>query len=413
MFGRLLGLLGTALLILALFIPLQRPVLAANPDSVKDTLTDSRKSVTSLHTISLDMSAATAFASSETITVTLHANFTVPAFSPSDVSLNDGTARTILASCSAGPDNVGLAVSGQTVTFTACSGFTSSASGAVVTIRLGTGTTQITSPSSSGVYSVTVAGSYGDDSRAFNVAITEGVTISLTIPFPTGDVRFTGDAFPGAIVTFLDSGMVVGTTVANSFSFFDKTITGLNPGVHTFGVFGQALDGRKTLTLSFDVNVISGSTVTVSGLLLPPIITVPSSEKRPKALVESGLARHNSTVTTFTNSHSPITRQVSTNAGGEWNVSVTDVLHLGAHTASALVNDGGGNQSILSGIRNFQITLSADLNIDNLVNLTDFSILMFSYGLANPPNLASDINDNGGPVDLVDFSVMMFYWTGG
>jgi hypothetical protein len=47
------------------------------------------------------------------------------------------------------------------------------------------------------------------------------------------------------------------------------------------------------------------------------------------------------------------------------------------------------------------------------VSLTDFSMLMFNYGLSNPPNAAADINDNGGQVDLVDFSVMMFYWTGG
>ena len=55
--------------------------------------------------------------------------------------------------------------------------------------------------------------------------------------------------------------------------------------------------------------------------------------------------------------------------------------------------------------------LSADLNVDNSVNLTDFSILMFSYGRNPPANKAADINDSGGAPNLVDFSVMMFYWS--
>jgi hypothetical protein len=282
-----------------------------------------------------------------------------------------------------------------------------------VTIVLGTGSNQITNPPTPRVYVIETAGTYGDSAQGAAVAITTGVSLSLTIPTPTGNVRFTGDAFPNAIITILDGGAVAGTGIANAFSFFDKTITGLIPGVHTFGVFGQALDGRKTLTISFNVNVISGTTITVSGILLPPILTVPSQEKRPKTFVQSGLARHNSTVTTFTTGPTNTIQQATTNSNGIWTINVPLVLHLGGHTVSGLVNDGNGNQSVLSAASNFEILLSADLNVDNLVNLIDFSILMFNYGLANPPNLAADINDSGGQVDLVDFSVMMFYWTGG
>ncbi len=405
-------LVGVSLAILGLLTLSLQPALAANPDSVKDTLSDSRKNTVSQHTITLDMSAGTAFGASDTITITLHNNFTLPAFAPADVSLNDGTSRTILASCAAGTDNVGLGVSGQVIIFTACAGFTASGSGATVTINLGVGSTKITNPVNSGLYIVTIAGSYGDDLRAFNVAISDGVAVSLTIPFPNGDVRFTGDAFPGAIVTILDGGAVVGTTVANSTSFFDKTIQALSPGMHTFGIFGQALDGRKTLTLSFNINVISGMTITVSGILLPPIVTVPSQEKRPVFFPQSGLARHNSTVTTFVNGPTTDSDQGNTNTAGVWGFSADSIYHLGNHTITGLVNDGGGNQSVVTNPVNFEVLLSADLNIDNLIQLTDFSILMFNYATSNPPNKAADINDNG-PVDLVDFSVMMFFWTGG
>ncbi|MEX2012476.1 MAG: hypothetical protein WD970_01835, partial [Patescibacteria group bacterium] len=385
---------------------------AAFPDSVQNTLSDSRENVESKHTIIIDQTAGTAFETGEDIVITFPAQFTVPAFGPSDATFSDGTARTILSSCSAGANNVSIGVSGQVVTFTACSGFTSETAGNPISIVLGTGATLATNPANSGIYYMDTNGSYGDDQRGIALAITEGVALSFTIPSPTGNVRFTGDAFPSAFVTILDGGAVAGTTTANSTSFFDKTVTGLSPTNHTFSIFAQAADGRKTITLSFNINVLSGTTITVSGILLPPIITVPSQEKRPVFFPESGLARHNSTVNTFIGGQTSTNDSATSKSSGKWSLKADIILHLGAHTISGLVNDGFGNQSILTTPKNFTILLSADLNIDNLVQLTDFSILMFNYARSNPPNKAADINDNG-PVDLVDFSVMMFYWTGG
>jgi hypothetical protein len=235
-------------------------------------------------------------------------------------------------------------------------------------------------------------------------------TVSFTLGGgSTGDIRLVGDAFPGALVTFLKDGAVAGTVVANSASRFDQTFSALTPATYTFSIYAQDSEGRHTLTISFSAAAIASMTVTVSGILLSPILVVPDSIKRPEAVTESGLAKHNSTVTTFTRSD-PITKQTTTNSSGQWSVRISDILHLGEHSVSALVNDGQGTQSEQAS-RNFQVKLSADLNIDGSVNLTDFSILMFSYGTNPPPNLASDINDNGNAPDLVDFSIMMFYWS--
>ncbi len=237
--------------------------------------------------------------------------------------------------------------------------------------------------------------------------------VTFSIPFPTGNLRLTGYAFPGASVTFLRQGVVAGTSTANSSSFFDKTITGLDPGVQTFSIYGSDADGRSTLTLSFDANIISGSTITLSGFLLPPTISVGKTTlKRPEFQTASGMARQSATVTAFFNSD-PIAKQVTVGSSGVWEAKISDTLHLGSHSTNALVQDSDGNQSVLSQTRSFTVVLSADLNVDNLVNLTDFSILMFDYGQKNPVNKAADINDNGGAPDLVDFSVLLFHWTGG
>lgn len=238
-------------------------------------------------------------------------------------------------------------------------------------------------------------------------------TVTFSIPSPTGNLRLTGHASPNALVTFLRQGLVAGTTNANSASFFDKTLTGLQPGVQTFSIYASDSSGRTTLTLSFDANIISGTTITLSGFLLPPTISVGKETlKRPDSQTASGAARNGVGVTSFYNSET-VTKQTTAGSDGAWQTQATETFHLGSHSTNALVQDSDGNQSVLSQTRGFTVVLSADLNIDNLVNLTDFSILMFSYGNKTPPNKAADINDNGGAPDLVDFSVMMFHWTGG
>jgi hypothetical protein len=243
-------------------------------------------------------------------------------------------------------------------------------------------------------------------------AISSSVDLSATIAGggTTGNVKFTGDAFPNALVTILMGGSVVGTTSANGLSAFNKTIININAGVHTFSLYAQNGQGKKTVTISFNANVIANATITFSGILLSPIVTVPDSIKRPESLTESGVAKQASTVTTFTHSDT-ITKQTGTDGGGNWAVTINDVLHLGSHNVTALVIANGGAQSELTNPIDFLVKISADLNIDTRVNLTDFSILMFSYGQNNPGAKASDINDDTH-VDLIDFSVMMFYWTG-
>ncbi len=246
-------------------------------------------------------------------------------------------------------------------------------------------------------------------------ALTSSISVSAVVPSTnvnSGNLRLTGYASPNALVTFLQQGVVVSTSVANSSSFFDNTINNIDSGTKTFSIFASDQNGRTTLTLSFDTLIIAGSTITLSGFLLPPTISVTKTVlKRPEVQSSSGVARQGATVTAFFNSN-PISKQVSTTTSGSWTASVPETFDLGSHTTNALVQDADGGQSIVSQTLGFTVILSADLNNDNLINLTDFSIMMFNYGQSNFSNKAADINDDT-KVDLVDFSVMMFNWTGG
>lgn len=244
-------------------------------------------------------------------------------------------------------------------------------------------------------------------------AQSSSVTVSATIGNQTGSLRMTGYASPNSLVTFLRNGSVIGTSTADSNSFFDKTITGLDPGVQSFGIYASDTSGRTTLTVGFETNIIVGYTLTISGFLLPATINVEKPViKRPEKQSSLGSARNGTDVTAFFNNGDQLTKRVPVDGSGNWKATMDQVFHLGTRSTSAIVQDGSGNQSVESQSVPFTVVLSADLNVDDRVNLFDFSILMFNYGTSKPPNLAADINDNG-PVDLVDFSVMMFHWNGG
>jgi hypothetical protein len=51
-----------------------------------------------------------------------------------------------------------------------------------------------------------------------------------------------------------------------------------------------------------------------------------------------------------------------------------------------------------------------DINKDDFINMTDFSILMYFWKETNPKNTCADINKDG-VVNLIDFSIMMYWWT--
>lgn len=240
------------------------------------------------------------------------------------------------------------------------------------------------------------------------------VTTSANVGPQTGNLRLIGFASPGALVYFLESGVVIGTQTANSSSSFDKTLSGLEEGIHLISIYASDTGSRNSLSISFGVNVIANSTTIASGILLPPTISLADTKvKRPAGLTVGGKAKDNASVQVYiSGSGDSKSENVPTNTSGDWSTNVNPKLHLGNKSTNSQALDGFGGISEFSGSKNYEVQLSADLNVDNLTNLTDFSILMFNYGTSSPPNVIADINDNG-PVDLVDFSVMMYYWTGG
>ena len=136
-----------------------------------------------------------------------------------------------------------------------------------------------------------------------------------------------------------------------------------------------------------------------------------------------GFAPPAASVSVFVNSPQQYMEKVTAAASGAWFKAFnTAVLDIGGHSSRSQAS----KDNLLSPYSNtieFQVgdtsveappagqCKRSDLNCDQRVNLTDFSILLFFWNKTNPSNARADIN-NSGRVDLTDFSILLYDWTG-
>ena len=224
-----------------------------------------------------------------------------------------------------------------------------------------------------------------------------------------------GKAYPGALITILKNNAIAGNVTANSVGEFSKTLTGVPAGTWTFGIYAEDTDGRRSVILSFTVGIIGNTTNKISGIFISPTISLSGGVIRRGATLEiSGQAYPKSEVDVFIASSNPIMKQTTSSDKGKWKYPLdTKTLALGDHTTKAKAITSTGEQSPFSDELIFKISelcQGPDLNGDGKVNITDFSILLYFWGQANPSNICVDINSDG-KVNIVDFSIMMYGWT--
>jgi len=245
--------------------------------------------------------------------------------------------------------------------------------------------------------------------------VQKGITITAKVPSPPppyATVIFNGKAYPKAFITILKNGSVVATFLAQQSGYFSRTITGLSTGIYTFSIWAEDSEGRKSITLSFTVNLISGVITTVSGIFLPPTIEIDKTKLRKgETLKYEGQSYPSSTITVFVFSDA-IAKKTKADTKGKWKYSLnTAPLDRGSHTTKSKSQTSDGEQSIFSQTLSFEITHpcpKADLNHDGRVDLVDFSIMLYWWGRYNE---CADQNSDG-IVDLIDFSIMLYWWTG-
>lgn len=262
------------------------------------------------------------------------------------------------------------------------------------------------------------------------VEITVGASVrppALPPPPPGGGVYippgtrviFKGKAYPLAFLTLLKDEEVAATFFAEPTGLFEQELTGLLGGTYTFGIWAEDKEGRRSVTLSFTVSILSGRTTTISGIFISPTIEVgPTQVERGDVVNIFGQVFPKSDVSVFISSEE-IVKQAKGSLEGEWSYALdTTPLEEREHYTRAKAFYGDGEQSSFSQTLAFLILKrgalvckGADLNFDGRVNIVDFSILLYFWSQRRPANICADINFDG-IVNIIDFSIMMYYWTG-
>ncbi len=234
-------------------------------------------------------------------------------------------------------------------------------------------------------------------------------------------VNVTGRGFPGQTVHVLLDGREVGTVRADGVGRFDFA-TNASPGTVSMGFWSLDVNKVRSITYNTTFDVTQGAITNVTGVLIPPTLSVNTATINPgDTVIFSGQTIPDTKVEVHIDKSKPV---LTTTAGpnGMWTLSYqTSGLSAKEHTARARFILGSGALTTES---SFSTTLQlfvgvagkastpSDLNRDGTINLIDFSILIFwwqtSGGDSEPK---ADINGNGN-VGLEDFSILLFNWTG-
>jgi len=263
---------------------------------------------------------------------------------------------------------------------------------------------------------------------------TESLNISVTIirevppippppgvpwpPAPT-EVIFEGKTYPKAFLTLLKNDKVAATFLAQSSGLFSTKITGIKGGTYTFGLWAEDIKGRKSVTVSFTLDILERTTTRISGISIPPTIEInPTQVERGEVLTIFGQSFPQSIINILIFPAQRI-EKTETSLSGDWIYNLdTNSLEEGEYRvkAKALYKDGRQSEfsqelPFLVLPRGILMCQGADLNFDGKVDIVDFSILLYFWEQTNPANRCADINFDG-MVNIFDFSIMMYWWTG-
>ena len=235
------------------------------------------------------------------------------------------------------------------------------------------------------------------------------------------EISVTGLGYPASTINIILDTQTVGNVRTNNLGRFEFS-TRVSPGTATMGFWANDNTGTRSITFNTTFDVTQGAITNITGIVLPPSLRVSKQNANPGDIIRvSGQAVPNVAIELHVNKSELIERTVS-DASGNWFVNLdTNRLRVAEHTLRVRSISGTPPLTIQSSFSTAlqlfigvdgRVTTPSDLNRDGKVNLVDFSILIFWWqgtgGNSEPP---ADINGNGR-VGIEDFSILLFNWTG-
>lgn len=222
-----------------------------------------------------------------------------------------------------------------------------------------------------------------------------------------------GLALPEMSVSLLKDGQRVATVPAKGDGTFQMTVTGLSTGVYRMQVVGTIGLSASVRSEVFLVRVIKNSTTKISGVTLPPTLSVTQDETNifVSGFTFPGTAvslTQNGTATALAVSDETglykfvLPRQISLNE----TVITVSALHLGVPVSSSFTLPVIG----VAESPQLPCGLAIDNNNDCSINVIDFISMRWQL-LSNVFTKEFDFNGDG-KISIVDFSILAYYWTG-
>jgi hypothetical protein len=232
----------------------------------------------------------------------------------------------------------------------------------------------------------------------------------------------TGVTMPNVSIAVLEDGSKIPVaTIADGSGNFSVNVTSLSQGTYSFTIQAVGNSGVPISAYTATVTLISGTTNSITGIVLPPSIGFSTSTVAlGKTISLTGLSVPSSTVDLVVTSQANVRKQfeatTTANQNGTWSYKLsTASFPMDTYQLKVRALVTGFAASNFSSISFLGVGEAAnpklktgDLNGDGKVNLVDFSILLAHWGANWPPG---DLNGNG-KVDLPDLSIMLFNWTG-
>ncbi len=230
-------------------------------------------------------------------------------------------------------------------------------------------------------------------------------------------VRFSGLAYPSAVVTVLKRDGTALTTVADdggSFSIFVP-----ENSWQLFTLYATDVSGRKSTLLNFPTILYVGVVTDISGIRFAPTITTDKiAVKKGDYLTIEGASLPDKDVEVVFDGDDGRTFSLVSNTLGVYSVTVPANFPEGEYVLRArYIGDTRTSKAIKITVGAATIlrveavsNIPGDCNFDQKVTLIDFSVLAFWYGKTNPPKCVDTNTD--GIINLVDFSILAFYWNG-
>ncbi len=242
-----------------------------------------------------------------------------------------------------------------------------------------------------------------------------------------------GRAYPSASIVIFKDGTTVSTPVADQNGNFQAEAS-VGAGIYTFSLYAIDSDNRRSLTTSFTTAVGSGQTTTISDIVIAPTIGADKSQVRIGNDIKFfGASYPSATVNVIINSEQTMVDKAQSDKFGLWTYTLnSSVLERGDHTTKSQTVTPDSlispfSESLAFKVGDSDVAFSkvlasrpaapaackknGDINNDGKVNIVDFSIMLFFWNQQNPKNPCADINGDKA-VNIFDFSIMLFWWTG-